>query len=336
MDSDARLPIDPRDHARATKLDCEPQKDDGMTQHAPEQHAPGEILPAAGSGMVASVQHVETVARRRGDVLLHGEHLSRDELAHTASELAQLADYLSQISAERSQFLGKVSHELRTPLTIAKGWMSMLRDYMQAPEQERIVGVIDQQIDELTRLVNDLLDLSRRDVDALALHLEKVDLVALVNQVAEHQREVTILNGVRLHVRTHEPVVHACADRGRIAQVLNNLISNACRYVPHFGTGWIELKVELTDTAACITVRDNGIGIAPEYLPRIFEPFFQVQGHKRGKSGLGLTIAQELVLAHGGSLTVESTLGKGTSFHIWLRRMDANEAHGAQVGYRHE
>lgn len=307
-----------------------------MTQHPHEQHAPGDVLPSTGSGMVASVQHVETVARRRGDVLLHGEHLSRDELARTACELAQLADYLSQISAERSHFLGKVSHELRTPLTIAKGWMSVLRDAMDAPEQERIVGVIDQQIDELTRLVNDLLDLSRREVDTLALHLEKVDLVALVNQVAEHQREVTLLNGVRLHVRTREPVVYACIDRGRIAQVLNNLISNACRYVPHFSTGWVELKVELTETAACITVRDNGIGIAPEHVPRIFEPFFQVQGHKRGKSGLGLTIAQELVRAHGGSLTVESTLGKGTAFHIWLRRMDAHDAPGAHVGGRYE
>lgn len=270
----------------------------------------------------ASVQHVESLARQRGEALRYASSLSRDELVRTASELAQLAEYLNQISASRNQFLSKVAHELRTPLTIAKGWISMLCYGELLPGQERIVKVIEQQIDDLTRLVNDLLDLSRHESGTLELRLECVDLAALVNQVAEHQRELTSLKGIQLIVIAQTPQAYACVDRGRIAQVLNNLITNACRYVPHYENGRIELIVNCTDTAVQVSVRDNGIGIAPEDLPRIFEPFYQVEGRQRGKSGLGLTVAHELVRAHGGSLTVESVPGKGSTFHIWLRRVD--------------
>ncbi len=282
----------------------------------------GEIPAALESEAVPlSTERIETIARARGDVL-HQTLLDGDQLAQTADELAQLADSLVQASAERSRFLSKVAHELRTPLTIAKGWISMLRYGELLPEQERIVKVVDQQIDELTRLVNDLLDLSRREADSLELRLEAVNLVSLVEQVAEHQREIVTTKGIQLDVRPLVLEVYACVDRGRLAQVLNNLISNASRYVPHNSDGRIELVVATGDTAAQISVRDNGIGIASEHLSHIFEPFYQVEGRQRGKSGLGLAVSYELVRAHGGKLTVESALGKGTTFHIWLRRTE--------------
>ncbi|MBC8162653.1 MAG: HAMP domain-containing histidine kinase [Roseiflexaceae bacterium] len=271
-------------------------------------------------GVVGSVQQIEHMARAHGDVLLHGTQLNSDELVRTAVELAQLADYLAQVSAARSEFLSKVAHELRTPLTIVKGWMSMLRYGDLPPDQVRVVEVVDTQIDDLTRLVGDLLDLSRRESDTLDLRLEQVDLIDLVGQVAEHQRELTEIQGISIAVRSRLEAVYACADRGRIAQVLNNLIANACRYVPQLADGRIELIVGATESAAQITVRDNGIGIAAEHLPRIFEPFYQIDGRKRGKSGLGLAVTNELVRAHGGSITVDSEVGRGTSFHIWLRR----------------
>jgi len=270
----------------------------------------------------ASVQHVESLARQRGDALRCTPQVSRDELVRTAGELAQLAEYLNQISASRNQFLSKVAHELRTPLTIAKGWISMLCYGELLPGQERIVSVIEQQIDDLTRLVNDLLDLSRHESGALELRLECIDLVSLVQQVAEHQRELTSLKGIQLIVVAQTPQAYACVDRGRVAQVLNNLITNACRYVPHYDHGRVELIVNCTETTVQVSVRDNGIGIAPDDLPRIFEPFYQIDGRRRGKSGLGLTVAHELIRAHGGSLTVESVPGKGSTFHIWLRRVD--------------
>jgi signal transduction histidine kinase len=273
-----------------------------------------------------STERIETLARARGDVL-HQTLLDGDQLAQTAGELAQLADSLVQASADRSRFLSKVAHELRTPLTIAKGWISMLRYGELLPEQERIVKVVDQQIDELTRLVNDLLDLSRREADSLELRLEAVNLVSLVEQVAEHQCELVTAKGIQLDVRALVPEVYVCIDRGRIAQVLNNLISNASRYVPHYSNGRVELVVAMGDTAAQVSVRDNGIGMASEHLSHIFEPFYQVEGRQRGKSGLGLAVSYELVRAHGGKLTVESALGKGTTFNIWLRRTEPPEVH---------
>jgi signal transduction histidine kinase len=257
------------------------------------------------------------------DALLNGVCQDSDQLKRTADELAQLAEYLNQVSSARSQFLSKVAHELRTPLTIAKGWIGMLRYGELLPQQERIVKVIDQQIEELTRLVNDLLDLSRRDAGTLELRLETVDVVALVRHVAEHQRELTSLHGIQLVIQARSEPIYVCVDRGRLAQVLHNLIANACRYVPHYSVGRIDLMAALNGTVVQLTVCDNGIGMAPEHVPQIFEPFYQIEGRERGKSGLGLAIANELVRAHGGSITVESTLGKGTSFHIWLRSVHA-------------
>ena len=277
--------------------------------------------PAATVDMGASsVEQIEGLARARGDVLLNAPHLNGDELAQTADELMQLADTLVQVSTARSQFMSKVAHELRTPLTIAKGWISMLRYGELSKEHERVVEVVDQQIDELTRLVSDLLDLSRREVDALDLRLETIDLVSLVEQLAEHQRELTMLKGIQLSVQRRCADAYACVDRGRISQVINNLIGNACRYVPHLGNGRIDLMVLCNETAVQVTVRDNGCGIAPEHMPHIFEPFYQVEGKQRGKSGLGLAVTYELVRAHGGALTVESEVGRGTAFHIRLRR----------------
>lgn len=294
-----------------------------MTQVAPQ---PGndtmDYAHALPPTNVGTVQHIGNLARMRGDVLLRGPQLSADELVQTADELVQLAQYLSQISTTRSHFLSKVSHELRTPLTIVKGWMSMLRFGTLLPEQERVVEIVDQQVDELTRLVSDLLDISRREADTLSLNLDCIDVVSLVQQVVEHQRELTSLKGIQLQLHTTVDEMFSYIDRGRIAQVLNNLIENACRYVPHYSNGRVDLLITRTETAAQISVRDNGIGIAPEQLPRIFEPFYQIQGNKRGKSGLGLAITYELVAAHGGTLTVDSTLGEGTCFHVWLRHME--------------
>jgi len=290
-------------------------------QSVKQSSSPPPTSERAGA-VFASVQHIEGLARQRGDSLQCAPQLSRDELVRTAGELAQLAEYLNQISASRNQFLSKVAHELRTPLTIAKGWISMLCYGELLPGQERIVKVIEQQIDDLTRLVNDLLDLSRHESGTLELRRECIDLVSLVQQVAEHQRELTSLKGIQLSVVAQSPQASAYVDRGRIAQVLNNLITNACRYVPHYENGRIELIVKCTETTVQISVRDNGIGIAPDDLPRIFEPFYQIEGRQRGKSGLGLTVAHELIRAHGGLLTVESVPGKGSTFHIVLRRVD--------------
>lgn len=224
-------------------------------------------------------------------------------------------------SPSRNQFLSKVAHELRTPLTIAKGWMWMLRDSMLTAEQARVVEVVNEQIDDLTRIVDDLLDLTRFEIATMNLRLELVDLVLLVQQVVEHQRELVTPQGVTIYVQHTAPETWAYVDRGRIAQVLNNLINNAYRYVSHTGEGQIDLAVTPYEQTVQLAVRDNGCGIEAEHLPHIFEPFYQAEGRGSGKSGLGLTVVHDLVVAHGGSLSVESTRGHGTTFKINLPRV---------------
>lgn len=275
---------------------------------------------AASGSVSTSLQQLQHAAGMHKRTLFQQPQLSRSELTRVAQELMQVANDLGQVTRTRSQFLGTVAHELRTPLTIAKGWLSILRYGKLHPDQERAITVVDAQIEELARLVNDILDVSQQEAGALALDLEVVDVVGLVQQIVEHQSELALLQGIQLTVQAHTANVYASVDRGRITQVLHNLINNACRYVPQDGTGTIELIIAVTDTTVQISVRDNGTGIAAEHLPHIFQPFYQIAGRTRGKSGLGLTLVHDLVRAHGGMLTVESSIGQGTTFHIWLQR----------------
>ena len=145
----------------------------------------------------SSVDQIEGLARARGDVLINTARLNGDDLAQTADELVQLADNLVQVSTARSHFMSKVAHELRTPLTIAKGWIGMLRYGELSSEHERVVKVVDQQIDELTRLVSDLLDLSQREADTLDLHLEITDICAFSRAVGRTPTRIDHASGHR-------------------------------------------------------------------------------------------------------------------------------------------
>jgi signal transduction histidine kinase len=210
---------------------------------------------------------------------------------------------------------------LREPLTIAKGWMHTLRHSELSPEQERVAVVVDQQINELTCLLTDLLDSVRREATILELRLEVVDVAALVEQAAACQREQTDLQHVELEVHQDAAEAYAYVDCERITQALHMLINSACQRAPQCGDGKIDLTVALDKTAVHVTIRDNGIGIAAQHLPHIFEPFYQLEDHSRSNTSLELNTAYELVRSHGGALSVESAPGCGTAFHIWLHRV---------------
>jgi len=265
-----------------------------------------------------SIQQIQALSQSHRLALQQTSPTCPLELARMASELGQLADRLTEISTSRGEFLSKVSHELRTPLTIAKGWIAMLRGESVLPAQQRVIEVVDQQLDELARLANDLLDLSRREAGTLQLRLEVMELVTLTAEVVALQQELLARNKVDVRADLPADDVHILADRGRIIQVLNNLIANACRHVPQDGSGRVTVVVAPNPTAVCLSVADNGIGIAPEHLEHLFDPFYQVERGKSGKCGLGLTVVKELVQAHGGMITVDSALGHGTRFDVWL------------------
>lgn len=264
----------------------------------------------------------QTEAIVRGDFDQRVPIHSRDEIGQIASYLNQMAEDLGHLSKTRNEFFSKVSHELRTPLTIAKGFSSLLMAGPLLPQQERTVGIIDGQIDDLTRLVNDLLDLSRRQHSNLDLQTQEIDCATLIAEVVEQQRAALHGTPVRLDARYGVEHAHIKGDRQRLHQILGNLIGNARRY----SRSRITLELDANDSDVIMRVRDDGPGIAAADLPRIFEPFFQSRHGRRGQAGLGLTVVRELTLAHGGTVDVESVPDEGTTFVLRFPRSDARVA----------
>ncbi len=225
-----------------------------------------------------------------------------------------------QFERERDDMLGLVSHELKTPLTSIKALTQLVvRQLTKAerPEAE-LVRRMEYGVETMNRLINDLLDATRLDTGKLLLMRERVDLGSLCEQVVADQEVAT---GRNITLKTPNVSVEVQADAMRLGQVLTNLLSNALKYSPEDAPVSMQLKRDRTGVH--ISVRDEGPGIPPEALSRLFQRFYRVPGievqHGTGVGlGLGLYICQRLVELHGGQLHVESALGKGTTFEVNL------------------
>jgi PAS domain S-box-containing protein len=228
----------------------------------------------------------------------------------------------------RAQFLSVASHELRTPLTSLKGYLELMqRRLRQQTLDERLVSGLDtavRQVDRLTRLVGEMLDVSRLASGRFAIGAERVDVVALVARAIEG--EAAFEPGRQVKVTGPIGPLYVRGDLERLDQVLVNLLQNARKYSPSDRP--VTILIDESSDGVSITVRDEGIGVPPEERERIFEPF-----HRGGNIdpavaglGLGLYIAAEIVRAHGGVLDVESLPGAGSSFRLVLPRWEADQA----------
>lgn len=226
-----------------------------------------------------------------------------DELGALARSLDTMQRQLSELDSSRKRFIATASHELRTPLQSLSGFVELLQDEeLTDEEREQFLAQLSSQIARLTRLSYDLLDLSRLESGGLDLRPERTDLHALAEQVARDFLPLVEREGRRLTVRlVGEPVEQWC-DPERVAQVVRILVDNALK---HSGTAdEVVIRVARAGGAARISVTDRGPGIAPEDLPRLFEPFHGT-GDGSG-AGLGLAIARELAHRMRGSLGVEA------------------------------
>jgi signal transduction histidine kinase len=254
------------------------------------------------------------------------------DVARGPKEIRELADafqaMLARVRAsQRSQrdFVANVSHELKTPLTSIQGFaQALLEGAAESPEARRQAAqVIYDEAGRMHRLAVDLLDLARLDAGTADLRMADFDLHALLAGVVERLGPVADARGVilRLSVRPDMPAVSGDADQ--LAQVFTNLVDNAVKFTPQGG----EVTVGATPGAAEIdvSVSDTGEGIAPEDQLHVFERFFQADSARSGGqthgAGLGLAIAREVVIAHGGTITLRSELGKGTTFKVSLPRV---------------
>lgn len=243
-----------------------------------------------------------------------------DELAQLAIRFNQMAEKLNEVEAMRRRLIGDVSHELRTPLTAIKGSMEGLMDRV-LPATEETYQQIHAEADRLNRLVDDLQELSRVEAHAYQLDLRTLNVSDLVQTVTKRLAPQLEMKRIALNLELDPGLPRALADEDRAVQVLTNLLGNALQYTPENGT--VTLSAQPFHQEIKISVRDNGIGIPPEHLPRLFDRFYRVDKSRSrragGGSGIGLTIARALVEAQGGRLWAESAgEGAGSTFSFTL------------------
>jgi signal transduction histidine kinase/CheY-like chemotaxis protein len=241
--------------------------------------------------------------------------------ASVALENARLYERAQEVSRAKDEFLAVLSHELRTPLNAILGWSRMLRDgHVAAPRVQHALGVIERNARLQTQLVEDLLDVSRIVSGKLRLDIKPIDLATILQSAIDAVGPATTNKNIQLTARISPDMGGVHGDADRIEQVVWNLLTNAVKFTETGG----QIEVELRQHAnhAEIVVSDNGQGIAPDFLPHVFDRFRQADGgtsRKHGGLGLGLALVRALTEAHGGSVTAGSAgLGAGATFTVRL------------------
>jgi PAS domain S-box-containing protein len=243
------------------------------------------------------------------------ELLVQAQAARNAAE--QAAAVLRETDRRKDEFLAMLAHELRNPLASLRTGLQVLnRINSQEPNVQQTRAMMERQVENLVRLVDDLLDVGRVTQGKIKLQKERTDLSAIVARALETSRPIIAARGLSLEVFLAEAPLPVEADMMRAAQVLINLLNNAAKFTPQGGS--IRLTVERTGDMGVVRVKDSGVGIAPEMLPKVFDLFMQADptaSRTEGGLGIGLTLSRRLMELHGGSLEAASAgLGQGSEF----------------------
>jgi len=244
-----------------------------------------------------------------------------DEIAHLATRFNQMATQLEQVESMRRQLIGDVTHELRTPLTSIKGYMEVLVDGV-LPSNAETFNQIHSEAERLSRLVDDLQELSRVEAKAFSLDVRSVAVSDLVQTTVKRLSPQARDKRIKLQSNLPADLPPIWADEDRITQVLVNLVANAIQYTPEGGEVIISAARQADDVL--VSVKDSGIGIPPEHIANLFTRFYRVDKSRSrtagGGSGIGLTLAKHLVEAHGGRIWTESKgEGQGSTFTFSLK-----------------
>jgi signal transduction histidine kinase len=243
-----------------------------------------------------------------------------EEIRALVTGLNARLDALAAAEKEQQQFIADVSHELRTPLTILRGSLEVaLEEERPAEEYREAIGNALLEVRHLTRLSQNLLFLTRGESGRVTLSFANLDLVKFASDVVKDLAIASADRGLELTVETPKKPIYVFADAGRLQQVMHNVLENAMRYTETGGK--IVVRIEAAPGEALVSVSDTGVGIPEADLPYVFERFFRSKGSRAtnpGGSGLGLSIVRWIVEAHKGKVTVESQLGKGSTFTVRL------------------
>jgi PAS domain S-box-containing protein len=259
----------------------------------------------------------------------HGIVIARKEgrphrvsgIATDITERKRVEEERRQADRRKDEFIATLAHELRNPLAPIRNVVSLLQlQGSHDPDVCHARGVISRQVDHLTRLIDDLLDLSRITSDKLELRKERANLTEIVNLAVELSHSLIDQHRHECSIELPEEPIYLEGDKVRLAQVIMNLLSNAAKYTPE--GGHITLSAERNDEKVTLRVTDNGIGIAPEKLSQIFDMFYQANRtyeQSQGGLGIGLTLVRRLVEMHGGRVEVHSRgLNQGSEFVVRL------------------
>jgi signal transduction histidine kinase len=270
--------------------------------------------------MMSPIGALARAARRLGHgdlsqrVRLQGEG-EVEGLAQAFNSMAAELEYAEQL---RRNMVADVAHELRTPLSNIQGYLEAIRDGVIGPDAAAIRS-LDEEARLLSRLVNELQELSLAEAGELKLVYQAEDIADLVRQAVSPWQPQLIAREISLSVNLPDNLPLVNIDWQRVNQVLHNILENAMAHTPKGGA--IDVAASEKDKWVEVSVSDTGEGIPAEDLPHIFERFYRVdksRARATGGSGLGLTIAKRLVEAHGGAITVQSRVGEGSRFSFTL------------------
>ncbi len=264
-----------------------------------------------------SLAMVREVSRR----LRENDEIAIDDLRKKAAELSQAYAKLSQQEAARRQFLTTIAHELRTPLMAANGFLQMIRSgRLQGEALSAAVETVVRNVQEITALTNDILFL--QEMELILPEFQSTDLGEIVARTVESYQRAAQNQGIELNLKLPAEALLVQADAKSLGRAVAAVLDNAIKFSPDGG----EVMVTAAGAGewAQVSIKDCGVGIAPEILPRIFERFFhldEIGGHLFRGAGLGLSIARQVIEQHGGQMRVESEPGKGSTFTIGFKRI---------------
>lgn len=258
--------------------------------------------------------HIQEIEFRDKNYLCSVTFLSsKEEMVAVLYDITELKN-LEQM---KKDFVANMSHELRTPLTAIKGFVETLEEEEEI-KNTQYLEIIKRHTDRLMNIVNDLLVLSELEQTGSALVIENVNLVSLAENILKVFEQGAKEKGIQLKLLAGEGLKTIQADPFKLEQMFINLLDNAIKYTEK---GEVSISLRQEDSKSIIEIQDTGIGIPGSHLPRIFERFYVVdksRSKKLGGTGLGLSIVKHIVLLHGGTIDIESSMGMGTKFTITL------------------